>query len=231
MAIDIGSFGSSFANIFGGIMKGGYIMLYIAIFAIIAFVLGYVIIRPLRYKIRVIIWAARGGTGIVEAVDKGRIVRGGGLFNKSPVGKLKLMKRKLALPIPEINHFVRGEKGDTIYYYKYGDTDYVPIMFGELKEKFTDLQLNPSEEDMKLWWISEHKDLVNRNSTKDFINKYGMLIAAGGIIIGIIIVTWIISGTLKEYISAAQTIAAETAKMAENMAIIKAPPPAVTPIG
>lgn len=209
--------GINFSNLFKGISTAGYALFYIILIAAAITFFYILIIRPLTYKIKVVIWAARGGTGMVEAQDKAKIIRGG-FFRKSPVAKLKLLKRKLTLPVPEISHFVRSEKGDTIYYYKYGDTDYVPVIFSELTEKFKDLALNPSEEDMKLWWLSENKALLLRNQTADFLTKYAPMLMMGALIILIIIVTWIIAGTLKEYIGAVGAVGSNLKEVAASLA-------------
>lgn len=228
--VDIPGVNLDLSGMFTGAMRTGYIIgVAIAIFIVIA-VLWYFIVRPMSYKIRVIIWAARGGTGIVEGTDKAKITKGG-LFNKSPIAKLKFFKRKVSLPVPELNHFVRGEKGDSIYYYKYGESDYAPIVFSELTEKFKDLALNPSEEDVKLWWLSENKSLLMRNTAKDFLAKYGQYLMFGGLILCIIVVTWIISGVLKEYIGAAQNVGEQLKTITGNMAVAKAPAATTPPPG
>lgn len=207
--------GNTVSNFTSGLVSAGSVVLQGLIFIIFIAIIGWFIIRPLTYKIRIVLWTERAG-GIVEAHDKAKIIRSG-LFSKSPVMKLKLLKRNLSLPVPDLKHFVRTEKGDTIYYYKYGELDYVPVIFKELVDKFKDLKFNPSEEDIRMWWVYEQKELIKRNTMKNTLLQYAPYLALGGVILLIIIVAWMLNGTMKDLITTGGQIAEAMKTASQNL--------------
>lgn len=215
MAVD-NLLGFSIGGLFDTIFKtGATIAIVVGVLLIIALI-GYFVIRPVRYKIKIVLWANRAGN-IVEDYDRAMITKGG-MFSKSIVQKLRLLKRKVNLPVPDPGYFIRGVKGDTIYYYKFGNNDYTPIL-----PKFSnpDVKFVPSEADTEMWHIYEQKEMLRRNTASDFLSKYGPFIAVGMIILGLIIVSWMINGTLKELISTAAGVAEAMKDAAASLAAAK----------
>ena len=216
MAID-NLLGFNLGSLFDSIFKTGATIFTVVIVLLIIGIIAWFVLRPIRYKIRVVLWANRAGN-IVEDYDRATITSGAGFFSKSMVQKLRLLKRKVNLPVPDPSYFIRGVKGDTIYYYKFGNKDYAPILpqFSNPTVKFV-----PSEADTEMWHIYEQKEMLKRNTVSDFMSKYGPFIAVGMIIIGLIVVSWMINGTLKELIGTAGSVAESMKEAAASLAAAK----------
>jgi hypothetical protein len=208
--------GFSVGSLLDGIFKAGATILIVVSVLGVLGLIAYFVIRPARYNIRVVLWANRAGN-IIEDYDRALITTGG-LFSKSIVQKLRLLKRKVNLPVPDPGYFIRGVKGDTIYYYKFGNRDYAPILpqFSNPTVKFV-----PSEADTEMWHIYEQKEMLKRNTVSDFMSKYGPFIAVGIIIIGLIVVSWMINGTLKELIGTAASVGEAMKEAAASLAAAK----------
>ncbi len=226
----------SLTQITQNVIKTGYLAAEVVLAAAVLFIFYWFVIRPTTYNIGITIWEERAG-GIVETNDRGKIVvgKGGllGFFTKDNVRRLKLLRKKFDLPVPTNDHFVRTTTGDKVYYYRYGQTDYQPVIFKELTEKFADLHFNPSSEDIKLWHIQESKDVLRRNTVVNKLQHVLVPIMIGVIFVMIIVATYMITGTLKNYISSSQAIATaqqETAEaIREAVATLKGTASAVPP--
>lgn len=215
---DFGSLlGFNLSGFLSSFFKAGATILVVVVVALVIGLVAYYVLRPLRYKIRVVLWANRAGN-VIEDYDRAMITAGAGFFSKSVVQKLRLLKRKLNLPIPDPKYFIRGAKGDTVYYYKFGNKDYAPILpeFNNPAVKFV-----PSEADTEMWHIYEQKEMVKRNTMSDFMSKYGPFIAVGIIIIGLIVVSWMINGTLKQLIGTAGQVGEAMKDAAASLAASK----------
>jgi len=216
MAID-NLLGFNLGSLFDTIFKTGATIFIVVMLLFIIGIVAWFVIRPIRYRIRVVLWANRAGN-VVEDYDRATITKGGGFFNKSVVQKLRLLKRKVNLPVPDPQYFIRGVKGDTIYYYKFGNKDYAPILpeFSNPAVKFV-----PSEADTEMWHIYEQKEMLKRNTMSDFMSKYGPFIAVGIIIIALIVVSWMINGTMKQLITTAGSVAEAMKDAAASLAAAK----------
>ncbi len=211
--VDLGGIlGFSFSGLMSSLWKIGAGVAAAAAVAVFAGVILYYVIRPLRYKIRIVLWANRAGN-VVEDYDRAMISKGG-FLTKSIIQKLRLLKRKVNLPIPDPRYFIRGVKGDTIYFYKFGNNDYAPILpqFSNPDVKFV-----PSEADTEMWHIYEQKEMIKRNTVQDIMSKYGPLIAIGAIVIVVIIVTWMITGVMKQLIGTAGSVGESMRQAAEAL--------------
>lgn len=215
---DLGNLlGFNVSSLFSSIFKTGATILVVVLVVLVIGLLAYFVLRPLRYKIRVVLWANRAGN-IIEDYDRAMVTKGGGLFSKSVVQKLRLLKRKLNLPVPDPKYFIRSVKGDTIYYYKFGNKDYSAILpsFSNPEVLFV-----PSEADTEMWHIYEQKEMQKRNTMSDFMSKYGPFIAVGIIVIALIVVSWMINGTMKQLISTAGSVAEAMKDAAASLAAAK----------
>jgi hypothetical protein len=72
-----------------------------------------------------------------------------------------------------------------------------------------------------MWHIYEQKEMLKRNTVSDFMSKYGPFIAVGIIIIGLIVVSWMINGTLKELIGTAASVGEAMKEAAASLAAAK----------
>ena len=217
MALSDVGLGFDFTGILNSILSVGGTILLVGLAAAVLGVIGYFVLRPLGYKIKVVLWAVRAN-GIVQGEDKAKIISGNSFFRKDGVDKLSFFKRKIKLPVPDPKFFIRGEKSDTIYYYKYGAKDYTPIAptFSNPEVSFV-----PSEEDTKMWHLYEVKDLIRRNTMKTFMSQYGQYIALGAVVILIIVVAWMVTGVMKELISTAASVGQNMEDAAASLAAAK----------
>ena len=200
-------------DIIQSILKTGYIVGGMILGAVILFLFVWFVIRPTTYKLKVRVFQKRAGE-IIKTWDRGKIIPRPaglmGLFQTDGVRRLILLKRKATLPAPEPDYITRENGVDTINVYRYGQNDYTYITIKDdiseqydvaLKKKFAkiDLELIPSGQDMKLWYVQTVHDVMRRNTPLSKLEKLATPIMLGFFMITIILGIYMLAGTMKHY--------------------------------
>jgi len=136
-----------------------------------------------------------GGYGYVKLDGK--------VITRGNVRQLEIKKLKRLFPAPEPQYFYPMRamfKKFAVYMYQNKDGDLIP-------EDFDDTGLTPLSkpkyEDLELW-ATMQKDRISQTYNADFLSKYGVLLAQGGMIAALIIVSVII---MNKHVEASQILA------------------------
>lgn len=187
------------------------------LFVIIAVV--FVAYRTFFYNIGVRVWKVVGDSSFKVVDDKGRIKR-----RADGTEIFELLKQKICIPPPPNEYFSMGRKGKLhIELISYGSSkyDYIPVA-RQLNQSIKSMTLNPLPADTRNWAMVEIKRDAQKFTTKDFLDRYGPMIALGTIALMVIIVTWILMGTTKQAISASVELANAVRGISQGVAGIQA---------
>lgn len=187
----------------------GSILLYVAIAVLFAGVMGggyyWLVYRKKQYNIDCILFVQRQN-GLVMAVDKG------GFITKKKSSKFKLLGRKQARIIPpDYNLLITNEYGkSTLFLYKYGEQDYVPVTLEFVK---TNLIVTPIEGLSKDAVVQDIRELISDLDKPSLLEKWLIPITLLVSVLIIMAGLYFITSMLVKSISANTSAYLESAKM------------------
>jgi hypothetical protein len=172
-----------YASMFSGAIKIFFIIMAVFIVGVAAFMVVYFFFRPMLFKIVCHVYAKRHGDFFSIGHDKARIkkVRAKffGLLGPVVATKLVLFSRKVEIPVPDLEFLYPTDKKNStglLNLYKYGELDYTPC---HIKINSDGISLVPIESDILAWHLQSNEAVDRRNPTKNLLEKYQVVIAAG----------------------------------------------------
>jgi hypothetical protein len=168
------------------------------LFAILVIgVIYWFFLRPMFYKIRVIILARRGGEGsVIVGYDKGKYGK-----DRNGIEKFNLLKRKQAtIKYPEYKYIQPTERGaGTLFLFKFGENDYTPI---DVSDTFVNSPFMAVDSDHRNLLAIEHRAVAQKYAKTSRWKEFApYLLIFGGLII-IMVMFWMLTGQLQGVASA-----------------------------
>lgn len=212
MALEFGSLRGSVGGFFSSAAfnKAGIILGYALLLVILLIAAYFFIIRPLSFKVRVLIIARRSGGAPQFAYDRGKYIKKDGVERFILLKRSGFFGKKLTLEPPEYDDLVLGERGqNTLVLEKTGEHDYRPI---HVEDVFENSPFKPTDADMKNWLVMEHKLDYQKYTRESFWSKYGSQVMLIGAMALIMIMLWM---TLGKVDSISQSLGGASNKMAQ----------------
>lgn len=221
-------FGDIGSRIFGGIVTGGFWIVFALIIAGVILAIGLYLRYIFKFNIKVEIKSLRSSGGGTEPIYKLIFDKGGFVDKKIGDAKItyfRLLKEKVDLPPPPFDLLQLGtggknyikifQKSDTEYYYLLPDRiDTSAIMIGDKVVPIAQSKMKIVTGSTAYWNLLRKKDNRKMFDTESLAMKLLPYIIPALMIVGVIFYTYIWLDKAPQIVSAGQKVAEEIAKAA-----------------
>lgn len=182
------------------IVAVGKIMSYAFLIVICLVALWFFVLRPMSYKIRVIILSRKSGGMPSFSFDRGKYVKLKGgivkfvLLAKSGFGSI--FGYKWTMPPPDYEHLTLDNKGGSVLVLeKFGEHDFKPL---HIADTYANSPFETVDSDVKYWMTLEMKQAAQKYTSMNFFDKYGGFIMFMIGMVMVVVILWMTLGKVSE---------------------------------
>jgi hypothetical protein len=177
----------------------GKIMSYAFLIVVCLVALWFFVLRPMTYKVRVVILSRRSGGMPSYSFDRGKFIKQKGivkfvLLKKSGIGSL--LGYKWTMPPPDYDLLTIDDRGQSVLTLeKFGEYDYKPL---KVSDTYSNSPFHTVDSDVKYWMTLEMKQAAQKYAKMKFFDKYGGFIMFMIGMVLCIVILWMTLGKVSE---------------------------------